>query len=445
MKTPWLAALLLACLAGTALAGELDDLLRQVRQARSEASRIDEERKARFLADRTEQQKLLNETRAALATAEADSKALRAEFSANGTQLAELAAELKKQTGELGDLFGAVREFAGALRTDLDNSLTSAQFPGRTQALETLARNKELPNMEQLENLWLSVLQEMTESGKVSKFKGQVTNAAGETRDADIYRIGAFSALADGNYVRYAPETGQLVDLPRQPDREYLALAKNLQANPGQLVKVAIDPARGAVLELAMRIPTVSERVKQGGAIGYIIILLGIVGAVMVLTRLWLLRGIGRKMREQLADMTNFRGDNPLGRVLAAAGESPGSSVEALELRLDEAILRETPVLERGQALIKLLIAVAPLLGLLGTVTGMIQVFQSITLHGSSDPRLMAGGIAEALVTTMLGLEVAIPLSFLYSLLVARSRTMVNILDEQSAGLLCQSIEGRRA
>lgn len=441
----WYAGLLLTSLAGPTLAGELDDLLRQVQQAKHQSSRIDEERKARFLADRNEQQKLLSETRAALAKAEADSKALRAEFSANGAQLGELAAELKKQTGELGDLYGAVREFAGALRTDLDNSLTSAQFPGRTQALETFAKSKELPNMAQLESLWLSVLQEMTESGKVSQFKGQVTNAAGETRTAEIYRIGAFSALADGNYVRYAPETGQLVDLPRQPDREYLALAKNLQAHPGQLVKVAIDPARGAVLDLAMRIPTATERVRQGGAIGYIIILLGLVGAVMVLTRLWILRGIGRKIREQLADMTTFHGDNPLGRVLAAAGEAPGSSVEALELRLDEAILRETPVLERGQALIKLLIAVAPLLGLLGTVTGMIQVFQSITLHGSSDPRLMAGGIAEALVTTMLGLEVAIPLSFLYSLLVARSRTLVNILDEQSAGLLCQNIEARRA
>lgn len=437
------ALLLVGSLSG-ATAGELDDLLTQVQQSRSQAQRIDAERQARFLADQSQQQQLLDSTKAALAKAEADSKALRAEFTANEVKLAELGAALKQQSGELGDLFGAVREFAGTLKADLDNSLTSVQFPGRGQALDALARSQELPNMTQLENLWLAVLQEMTETGKSTRFKGAVTTAAGEERQADIYRIGAFSALADGKYLRYAPETRQLLEFPRQPDRQFLALARNLDAPGGQIVKAAVDPSRGVVLDLAMQIPTTAERIQQGGMIGYIIIVLGLIGAAMVLSRLWLLRGIGRKMREQLADLSDYRSDNPLGRVLAVAGESPDSSVETLELQLDEAVLRELPVLERGQAFIKLLIAVAPLLGLLGTVTGMIQVFQSITLHGSGDPRLMAGGIAQALVTTMLGLEVAIPLSFLYSLLVARSRTLVNILDEQSAGILSQHLERRR-
>ena len=250
---------------------------------------------------------------------------------------------------------------------------------------------------------------------------------------------------SDGKYLRYTPETGQLVELPRQPGREYLSLASNLQQPRDEWVKVAVDPARGVVLDLAMQVPTTVERLKQGGVIGYIIILLGIVGAIIVLTQLWILRRTGQKMTAQLADLSTYHHDNPLGRVLAVAGENPTASVEKLELQMDEAVLRELPALERGQPLVKLLIAVAPLLGLLGTVTGMIQVFQSITLHGSSDPRLMAGGIAEALVTTMLGLEVAVPLSFLYSLLIARSRTLTHILDEQSAGLLCQNIEKRQA
>lgn len=443
MKHTLLGLWLLGWMTGTP-AGELDDLLRQVQQTRGQAERVDAERKARFLADRTRQQQLLAETKAALAKAEADSKALRAEFTANEALLAELATALRKQSGELGDLFGAVREFSGTLKADLDNSLTSAQFPGRTQALEALARGKELPNIQQLEDLWFSVLQEMTESGKSARFNGTVTTAAGVERQAEIYRIGAFSALAEGKYLRYTPETGQLLEFPRQPGREYLALAGNLGSRQPSPIKVAVDPSRGVVLDLSMQVPTVEERIRQGGMIGYIIIVLGVLGAVMVLSRLWLLRGIGQRMRAQLADLSNYRTDNPLGRVLAVAGESPDSSVEKLELQLDEAVLRELPVLERGQALIKLLIAVAPLLGLLGTVTGMIQVFQSITLHGSGDPRLMAGGIAQALVTTMLGLEVAIPLSFLYSLLVARSRTLVNILDEQSAGILSQNIEQRQ-
>ncbi len=440
----WLLGIWLTTLPGIPLAGALDDLLRGIQQSRQQETRLDEERKARFLADKNDQQQRLNDTRAALAKAEADSKTLRAEFAANETKLTELATRLKNQTGELGDLFGAVREFASDLEGDLQNSVISAQLPGRAKALEPLTQSKELPTIGQLEALWISVLQEMTESGKVVRFPGQVTMASGETQKADIYRLGAFTTLANDKYLRYAPETGQLVELPRQPAREYRSLASNLRNSTEPFIKVAIDPARGVVLDLAMQLPTTTERVKQGGMIGYLIILLGVVGALLVLNRLWQLRQIGKNINAQLADMSTYRPDNPLGRVLAAASESNSHSVETLELQLDEALMRELPVLERGQALIKLLIAVAPLLGLLGTVTGMIQVFQSITLHGSSDPRLMAGGIAEALVTTMLGLEVAIPLSFLYSLLVARSRTLVNILDEQSAGLLSQCIEQRR-
>lgn len=446
MKSFWW-VFLLTGLAGIAAAGELDELLRRVQETRTRESQVDAERTARFLADKNRQQQLLSEAKAALAKAEADSKALRAEFAANQTRLAELDQELKKQSGELGDLFGAVREFAGTLKSDLENSLISAQFPDRAEALEALAKAKELPGMPQLETLWFRVLQEMTESGKTARFSGKITDSAGTERETQVYRIGAFNALADGKYLRYAPETGQLVELPRQPSRESLALAKDLTAGPasGDFVPVAIDPTRGVVLDLAMQVPDAFERIGQGGAIGYLIIVLGISGLLIVAVRLVVLHRTGNKMKAQLGDLGNHRDDNPLGRVLAAAGNGSDGNVEKLELQLDQAVLRELPSLQRGQALLKLLIAVAPLLGLLGTVTGMIQVFQSITQYGAGDPRLMAGGIAEALVTTMLGLEVAIPLSFLYSLLSVRSRALVQILDEQSAGLLSESLERGRA
>lgn len=445
MKKAWL-ALSLAGLAGSAVAGDLDDLLRQVRESRAEAGRIDRERTARFLADKDQQQKLLNDTKAALAKVEAESKGLRVEFTANEAKLAELNSELRKQSGELAELFGTVREFAGTLKADLDNSLISAQLPGRTEVLERLSKSKELPDIAQLENLWYGVLQEMAESGKTVRFHGKITNSAGAERETDIVRIGAFSSLADGKYLRYAPETRQLVEVPRQPERAYLALAQDLAAGKtdGAFVPVAIDPARGVVLDLAMQMPDAFERIDQGGAIGYLIIALGLGGFAIVAVRLVALHHIGQKVKAQLADLANCRADNPLGRVLAAAGDCPDGNVEKLELQLDQAVLREVPPLERGQALVKLLIAVAPLLGLLGTVTGMIQVFQSITQFGAGDPRLMAGGIAEALVTTMLGLTVAIPLSFLYSLMSVKSRALVQILDEQSAGLLSQSLERHR-
>lgn len=443
MKKHFLGLALFIC-AGIAEAGTLDDLVRQVQDAQRRDQQVDAERGARFLADKSQQQKLLRDTQAALAKAEAESKALRDEFTANEAELAKLSTDLKNQSGELGDLFGMVREFAGALKSDLDTSLVSAQFQGRGDKLEPLIASKELPNIPQLESLWLAVLKEMTESGKTVKYHGRVTTSAGAAHDAEIYRIGAFSAFADGKYLRFTPETGQLVELPRQPERQFTSLANKLSDTPDDLVEIAVDPTRGTVLELSMRTPDFWERISYGGAIGYIIIALGIVGAVIVVARLISLHRTGKKMQAQLADLNAYRDDNPLGRILAASGNFTNGNIEKLELQLDEAVLCELPALERGLPIVKLLIAIAPLLGLLGTVTGMIQVFQSITQHGSGDPRLMAGGIAEALVTTMLGLQVAIPLSFLYSLLSTRSRALVQILDEQSAGILSQRIEHDR-
>jgi len=116
---------------------------------------------------------------------------------------------------------------------------------------------------------------------------------------------------------------------------------------------------------------------------------------------------------------------------------------ELLQLKLDEAVLAEIPALERGNSLIKLLAAIAPLLGLLGTVTGMILTFQAISLFGSGDPKLMAGGISQALVTTVLGLVVAIPLLFSHSVIAYLSRSMIQRLDEQCAGVLARSAEER--
>ncbi|MEC8351463.1 MAG: MotA/TolQ/ExbB proton channel family protein, partial [Pseudomonadota bacterium] len=102
---------------------------------------------------------------------------------------------------------------------------------------------------------------------------------------------------------------------------------------------------------------------------------------------------------------------------------------------------REMPKITRNLTLIKIISVVAPLLGLLGTVTGMINTFQAITLFGTGDPKLMAGGISQALVTTVLGLVVAIPTVFLYTLLNTRSKNMLLILQEQSAGIIAERSE----
>ena len=206
---------------------------------------------------------------------------------------------------------------------------------------------------------------------------------------------------------------------------------------------MVIDPTRGGLLSMLTQTPTPVERIQQGGAIGYIILAIGLFGIVLVLLRLTGLGRVAGRMDRQLREPGEVADDNPLGRVLLAAGDAGDRDIDAIELLLDEAILRETPALQRGLGLLKLLAAVAPLLGLLGTVTGMILTFQSITLFGTGDPKLMAGGISQALVTTVLGLIVAIPLLFSHTLLASRSRTLIQILDEQSAGLIARQVSRR--
>jgi biopolymer transport protein ExbB len=117
---------------------------------------------------------------------------------------------------------------------------------------------------------------------------------------------------------------------------------------------------------------------------------------------------------------------------------------DVAELRITEAVLREVPRLERAQAFLRLCVAAGPLLGLIGTVVGMILTFQSITESGSSDPKLMADGIGQAMIATVLGLGIAIPLLFANALLTTLSQSVVQILDEQGAGMLAESIEKQR-
>ncbi|MEN8260802.1 MAG: MotA/TolQ/ExbB proton channel family protein [Pseudomonadota bacterium] len=434
------AMLLMPIYAAQAESIDLDQLLREVKQSQGAEGKINRERESRFLAEKKKQKRVLAKTRAALAQADRASKKLKATFDAKEAELADLELKLKARSGVLGELFGVARQVAGDMKAELNGSLTSAQFPGRSAALEKIAGSKALPTINQLETLWYTIQQEMTESGKVVKFNTQIMSAAGTPHKTQVVRIGAFNAIADGLYLHYVPETNRLAELARQPDSKYLDLAENIDGDPGETVDIAVDPTRGAILGMLVQTPDFFERIDQGGAIGYFTLFLGAVGLVIVLERLIVLTITARRMHRQMGDLDAIAEDNPLGRVLAASRQQAGD-IETLELILDEAITSEVPALEKGLSLVKLLAAVAPLLGLLGTVTGMIATFQSISLYGTGDPKLMASGISEALVTTMLGLIVALVLLFLHSLVASRSKGLIQILDEQTAGMICQRIE----
>jgi len=412
----------------------LDQLLHDVQHTQTLERKINRAREAQFLAEKQTQQQLLKAAQAELVKQERLSTQLKAHLQSNEELLSKLEIQLKNNSGELGELFGVARQAAGDLKADLLSSLVSSQYPQRTEKLDHIANSKALPTIEQLESLWFTLQHEMTESGKVVKFSREI-QVSGNRQQAKVVRIGAFSALANGKYLQYDPDSKMLISLARQPDGKYLDLTESFtQAQSGQAA-VAIDPTRGALLSMLIQTPDAQERIHQGGAIGYIILVLGAIGLIYALLRLVILTQTGSKIKQQINNAT-ASDDNPLGRILMATEKSASDDTDTLELVLDEAITREVPSLEKGLSLIKLFAAVAPLLGLLGTVTGMIATFQAISLFGTGDPKLMANGISQALVTTMLGLCAAIPLLFLHNIVATRSRTLVQILDEQSAGIM---------
>ena len=418
----------------------LDQLLQTVRQDRAQESKENREREAEFLADKNKQAQLLAQAKAALQREQARANRLSEQFKANEKRLTKLEEELRLAVGTLGELFGVVRQVAGDARGIYENSLVSAQIKGRLAITEQLAQKKELPSISQLEQLWYSMQQEMTESGKIVRFPSKVVGVDGKEQEQLVTRVGVFNVFANGNFLRYVPETEQLLELARQPASRYGSMAEDLEEAQAGITEAPLDPSRGAILSVLVQAPSLWEQIEKGRLVGYVIILLGLVGLGIVGERMWYLYHVEQALKAQLASDKADKG-NPLGRILAMFYDNKEANTETLELKIDESILRETPPLQRGLATIKILAVVAPLLGLLGTVTGMIQTFQMITLFGTGDPRLMADGISQALITTVLGLVVAIPLILLHSLVAAKSKQSINLLDEQGAGLIAMRAE----
>jgi len=421
----------------------LDNLLRQVEQAHRQDAQIRKQREQRFLAAHEKQKTLLQELQRQVARQRDRGQQLRQQHAGNEKALHKLQAELDARSGDLGELFGTMRQTAGDMQALLHDSLVSAQYPGRAAWMDILATSKTLPDITELERFWLLLQQEISESGQVRRFLAPVTGTDGITAPQEVIRIGVFTAITGGKYLHFQPDLKRFTVLSRQPAGHLQNTALTFATQRSGYAPMIIDPTRGGLLSMLTRTPTLTERLQQGGIIGYIILAVGLFGIMLVVTRLAYLGRAARKIDRQLHAPGTIVDDNPLGRVLLAAGNGADRDIDAIELLLDEAILRETPPLQRGLALLKLLAAVAPLLGLLGTVTGMILTFQSISLFGTGDPKLMAGGISQALVTTVLGLVVAIPLLFSHTLLASRSRMLVQILDEQSAGLIARQVSQR--
>jgi biopolymer transport protein ExbB len=421
----------------------LDQLLDSVKSKLAKERTLNKKREQSFLSAKNKQKSLLKRAKRDYELAQKENNPLKKITEVNANDITELKNKLKQETRNLGDVYSTFNEFVGDFSVVLDESMITVQYPERSLRLAQLAANKRLATIEEMEELWLLVQQEMTESGKVTSFEAPIIAADGGFDRATVLRIGTFTAVADGEFLRYIPETQELLALTRQPSSRDVKIAKEFVASKGEITAMVVDPTQGSLLGMISYTPTISERIEQGGVIGSIIIGLGIVGFLLTTWRAFYLIAIHLRIRQQIQNLQSPNTNNPLGRIMLSVGNICLQNEESMQLKLDEAIIAEIPKLERSHNFIKLLAVTSPLLGLLGTVTGMILTFQAISLFGSGDPKLMASGISQALITTVLGLVVAIPVLFGHNLVSSLSAAMVQRLDEQSAGLLARFAEAK--
>ena len=370
-----------------------------------------------------------------LEAAEDLSQRLISEFDENEKILSELEEKLTLKLGNLGEMFGVVKQVSGQTRGEFKNSITNIDNPNRDLFLKNLAESKKLPDLADISGLWVELLKEIRNAETIKTFTTEVLSADGDNSELEVLRIGTFSLTQDGNFLKHLIDTNQVEFLPSQPSGVNKRKLRRLQSSSEGVYEVDIDPTRGAILDKLIQKKTFFQRIADGGFVGYVIILLGLGGVALASERIYVLRNTLDSIREQ-ENTTDIIQDNLLGSLLQTAKENVNESLDSLELILDEKIQSITPTIEIRVKAIKLIATVAPLLGLLGTVIGMIETFQAITLFGTGDPKLMAGGISQALVTTMLGLIVEAPLLFMHSYAENYSKSIISFLEEKASGIV---------
>lgn len=427
---------------------KLSGLLDLVENDRIAESAEYAQRQQEFEQNANRQQQILDTTNERIVEQEELQANLSDQFEANEIIIRDKREVLRDRRGDLNELFGTLQGVAGDFLSNFEDSLISAQYPGRSEYIEGFIEKAgstiEQLNLEEIERFWFYMQQEVVESARVAKYNGDVSLPSGDTVNRSIVRIGNYNSTSEGEYLSYDGDIGHLQVLPRQPAGSFLSAVNELEGATGGFTKVGIDPTGGVggqVMANLVNFPSVNEQVRDNsGTIGFIIIGVGIVGILIGFYRLLILTLVSIKVRTQLKSDKALK-NNPLGRVLLVAESNPSADTETLELKLGEAILQETPALESMLTLIKMIATIAPLGGLLGTVTGMIQVFQQITVYGAGDPTIMAGGISSALMTTVLGIVVAIPTIFMHTVVKSRADNIVHILEEQATGMIAQKAE----
>ena len=426
----------------TSAEGELPAPLSKIEQLILDIeSEIDIEKRFDFSRSNSKEKQLADlkrihkKVKSDLDAAEDLSQRLISEFDENEKTLSELEEKLTLKLGNLGEMFGVVKQVSGQTRGEFKNSITNIDNPNRDLFLKNLAESKKLPDLEDISGLWVELLKEIRNAETIKTFTTEVLSADGDNSELEVLRIGTFSITQDGNFLKHLIDTNQVEFLPSQPSGVNKRKLRRLQGSSEGVYEVDIDPTRGAILDKLIQKKTFFQRIADGGFVGYVIILLGLGGVALASERIYVLRNTLDSIREQ-ENSADILQNNLLGSLLQTAKENLNESLDSLELILDEKIQSITPTIEIRVKAIKLIATVAPLLGLLGTVIGMIETFQAITLFGTGDPKLMAGGISQALVTTMLGLIVAAPLLFMHSYAENYSKSIISFLEEKASGIV---------
>ena len=425
----------------------LDKLLELVKEGKSKEQSENTKREAEFKAARDQQDQILKAEQRELARQERIADQLEEEFRKNQEKLRIAEEAYLKQLGSLNELFGHMQSITTDSRVTFESSLTAAEFgKDREKFLgdltQKMGESTELPTIEEIERVWYEIMREMKATGEVSRFTATVINVDGTQTECDVVRVGVYNAVCGNSYLEYVPTKGQYQFLARQPAGRYTSSAgrvSSADASSGY-VSFSVDPSGpsgGALLANLVQNPSLLERINQGGIIGYIILAIGGITLLYAIYKYVMLYMMGREVEAQLASSTP-NSNNPLGRVLKVGASHMKETIDRLELKLAEAIMAERPSIERGISFVKIVSVVAPLAGLLGTVTGMIVTFQQITSFGTGDPKIMAGGISQALVTTVLGLVVAIPTTLAHSFLQSSARSVVDVLEEQATGIVAE-------
>ena len=426
-----------------------EELLELVQKGQFADTQEQRDRERQFRNEKNKQAKLLADAKAERARLEREAAKLEQKFEANEALLVVAEAQLKERLGSLNEIFGHLAGLATESRNIFEQSISSAQFgKDREEFLTKLAvkmgQGVTLASIPELERLWFELQREINATGEVVKFSTDVIALDGTVESREVVRVGVFNAVSDGNYLTYASTRGMYEELPSQPARRYTSTTSDVLDADTFPVQFAVDPTGpqgGSYLSSLIAMPGWGERTQQGGVVGYIILyILGLGGLGLFGWRLYSLMGIRSLIDSQLAAST-LSIDNPLGRVLKVAEDNPKADTETIELKMAEQILNERPPIEKLNWLIKLISIVAPLMGLFGTIIGMIITFQMITLFGTGDPKTMAEGISIALVTTWLGLAVAIPMTFMSAIVSNFSKGILETIEEQAIGMAAERSE----